>query len=172
MSTNLNNFAMCTGRLVRNPRFFENKDGSKKVLITVACKRNYVSKSTGRVESDFIELQGFIPAKAQNLGVYAYMSKRDQVSFGYTVETGNYVNQDGNRVYTDTRRIQDVVLRDTKEVAAKHRAMAAQELQQSQQPGVAVAQPEPEQPVIVGQTQLPIVEATPVEYAEEDLDIL
>lgn len=88
---NPNNTLIINGNLASDPKVFQNADGSKKVLITVAAQR--VRKNAeGKREADFIQCEHFISKDAQSMGPYdpKYMRKGTQVSVMATVETGSY----------------------------------------------------------------------------------
>ena len=55
------NYGVAIGRLVRQPKVYENRDGSHKVLYTLAVNRNFQNKE-GRRDSDFVNLEAFLPA--------------------------------------------------------------------------------------------------------------
>lgn len=114
---NINNFGIAKGRLGKDPVVFDNADGSKKVMISLAVKNNFKSKS-GERESQFINLEGFISkekaAGANPLGAYAFMHKGDLVSFGYEVRQNNYTAKDGTPVYDQVLFIQETVLEESK----------------------------------------------------------
>ena len=161
---NLNNYGHIEGRLTKNPVYFTNRDGSKKVMLTVAAKRNYKNKATGQVDSDFIEVEGFVSAGVPGLGIYDYLSARDRVGIGYSVQSSRYQDKTtGQMVYKQVLRIQDVALRETKAEAAAHRQQA---LGTVATPAVAAPAAIPAE-----QMQLPIVGAADIDFADED-DIL
>lgn len=161
---NVNNYGHVEGRLTKNPRVFVNKDGSKKVMITVAVKRNYKNATTDEVDSDFIEMEGFVRAGIPGLGVFDMISARDRVGIGYTLQSQRYTNSAGQMVYKQVCRIQDVALRETKAEAERHRQMAAAE--------EAAANADTAVPAAAAQGVLPIVgnEVTfTAEQEEEDI---
>ena len=123
---NLNNIGFIEGRLTKNPVVFTNGDGSKKVMLTIAAKRNFKNAQTGKTDSDFIEVEGFVRAGVPGNGVYDMLSARDRVGIGYTVRTSRYQDKvTGKMVYKQVLHITDVALRETKAEAEAHRQQAA-----------------------------------------------
>lgn len=120
---NIRNFGVAEGRLTRDPYIVENKDGSKKVMLTVAAQNDFKNKD-GKRDSQFISLEGFIPA-GKDTGVYTLLHKGDMVGLGYTVRTNNYTDKKGETVYSQVLFIQTVDLRETKAAAAAHAAGSA-----------------------------------------------
>ena len=123
---NVSNHGVVEGRLTRDPKFFVNPDGSKKVFLNVAVKRDYRNKN-GEVESDFPELVGFVRKGAPNNGVYDRLSARDRVGIMYSLHTSKYQGRDGNIVYKQECRIDKVALRETIAEAERHRQMSLAE---------------------------------------------
>lgn len=120
---NIRNFGVAEGRLTRDPYIVENTDGSKKVMLTVAAQNDFKNKD-GKRDSQFISLEGFIPA-GKDTGVYTLLHKGDMVGLGYTVRTNNYTDKKGETVYSQVLFIQTVDLRETKAAAAAHAAGSA-----------------------------------------------
>ena len=120
---NIRNFGVAEGRLTRDPYIVENRDGSKKVMLTVAAQNDFKNKD-GKRDSQFISLEGFIPA-GKDAGVYTLLHKGDMVGLGYTVRTNNYTDKNGETVYSQVLFIQTVDLRETKAAAAAHAAGSA-----------------------------------------------
>lgn len=109
---NTSNFGIVEGRLAKDPVIFENSDGSKKVKLTV-CARDSFRGRDGQVATQFVELDGFIPATSNGLGVYAYTTKGRRVSVAYGVRTNNYTDKKtGATVYTQVLQINGVQLVD------------------------------------------------------------
>lgn len=86
------------GRLAADPVVFPNKDGSKTVKVTIYADNNYTNKSTGKVESEKISLEKYIPA-GYSLGAYEHMHSGDQVAFSYSLRNNEYTDSNGQRVY-------------------------------------------------------------------------
>lgn len=88
--SNPRNIGQLIGRLARDPKVFENQDGSKKVVFTVFADRNYVNGQNER-QSDAIPVEAFVRAQAQGLGPYANIHKGDLVAIGYALRMDRYV---------------------------------------------------------------------------------
>lgn len=121
MATNQNNFGILNGRLTKDPVSFENKDGSKKVLVTVAVDNNYTSRD-GKRHSQFISAEAFVPATVEGLGVFEHVAKGDMVGLMTHLESDQYT-KDGQTVYSQKVVIDGV---DFKESRATTQARLAQ----------------------------------------------
>lgn len=122
---NQRNFGVVEGRLVRNPVFKDNKDGSRKALLTVAARQNFASGTNNSVGSDFIQLQAYIAAGKTNT-VYDIMQQGDLVGLEYTVRSNAYTDDNGTEHYTQALAVQSVDLKETKSQAAARRERAAE----------------------------------------------
>ena len=120
---NQRNFGVVEGRLVRNPVFKDNKDGSRKALLTVAARQNFAKENI--VGSDFIQLQAYIAAGKTDT-VYDIMKQGDLVGFEYTVRSNAYTDDNGTEHYTQALNVQSVDLKETKSQAAARRERAAE----------------------------------------------
>ena len=123
-NVNLNNNAHFEGRLTKAPVAFENKDGSHKVMMTLACRRNYPN-SAGNYDSDFVEIEAFVPASVHGLGVYDKLAKGDMVGVGCSVRSSSYTGKDGKTVYKQVLQATSVALREKKSVSEARRAADA-----------------------------------------------
>lgn len=119
---NLRNFGQVEGRLVRDPKVFENKDGSKKIIVTLAVNNNFKSRD-GEVHTQFPSLEAYLSGGKEGNGPYDYMKKGDLVGFGYSIRTGSY-EKDGETIYTQTLLIEDVDLKETKKSKAQRETEA------------------------------------------------
>ena len=124
---NTRNYAIAEGRLTKNVAIRTNSDGSRKAMFTLAVQRNYVNKD-GKRASDFLPMEGFIPASKENNGVYDCMHEGDLVSVLYTVRSDWY-EKDGESVFKTTLQVEQIELRESKKVtearAEKKAAKAA-----------------------------------------------
>jgi len=134
---NTSNFGIAQGRLTKDPVFFDNKDGSKKVMITVAAQDSFKNAS-GERTTQFIQLEGFISNKSNGIGVYAYMHKGDMVNVAYGVRTNNY-EKDGKTVYSQVLSINGVQLLETKKNQAARTANAVAAEQAKAEATAAIA---------------------------------
>ena len=109
---NVRNFGIAQGRLTRDPQIFTNKDGSRKVMFTLAARDNFKG-SDGKRGTQFINLEAFISNKQASNGVYGYMHKGDFVTAHYTVRSGRYVPKGSTEeVFTQTLLVQEIDLGD------------------------------------------------------------
>lgn len=122
---NIRNYGMVTGRLVRDFKVCNNRDGSRKILFTVATANNYKSKD-GHYHSQFISLEAFVPGNQKDNGVFAYINGGDLITCSYSVQTNTYTNKDGNTVYGQVLMVNDVALLESKATKEARRAKATQ----------------------------------------------
>lgn len=121
---NLTNYAIAEGRLTKEPKLMKNKDGSKKVFVTVAVQDNFVSGKNKERKTQFINLEGFIPA-GRTKTAYDNMATGDKVAFQYRIETPSY-QKDGETVYRTVLVIESVQFKESKtEKDARQAAKAA-----------------------------------------------
>lgn len=123
--TNIRNHGVAIGRLSKDVTVFKNKDGSCKVMLTLAVQDNFTSKD-GKKNSQFISLEGFIRAdKAKdNNGVYDHMHKGDMIGVEYSVRTNNY-EKNGETVYGQVLFIEAVDLMESKRTTDARQAKNA-----------------------------------------------
>ncbi|WP_434598126.1 single-stranded DNA-binding protein [Streptomyces sp. A5-4] len=95
--SNPRNNGQLIGRLANDPKVFENKDGSKKVLFTVFTDRAYTNAQNQR-DSDAVPVEAFVRAQTQGLGPYANIHKGDLVAVGYTLRMDRY-SKGGEQVF-------------------------------------------------------------------------
>lgn len=98
--TNPANTGTLIGRLANNKQVFEQADGSKVILATVAVDDNYVSgKGENRgVATQFISVRIFLPSSVEGLGSWDRVNKGDLISLQYRLGAKPYV-KDGETVY-------------------------------------------------------------------------
>lgn len=109
---NGNNFAKVTGRLTRDPVFFDNSDGSKTVKISLAYSEEFVRNGKSEPQPRYVELTGYIP-EGKGQGVYGYVVKGSKVGVFYEPYTQGFT-RGGKTVYEPTNEIKNVVLEETK----------------------------------------------------------
>lgn len=125
---NLRNFGIIEGRLTKEPVIFENSDGSRKIMLTVAAADNF-KKADGTRGTQFVNLEAFVPAaRGGDLGAYAYMHKGDMVGLHYEVRTNNFTKADGTVEYGQVLQVQSVDLKETKK-SVEARAAATDEVE-------------------------------------------
>lgn len=115
------NFGIVTGRMTKAVKSFENKDGSKKVYLTVAARDNF-KRANGEVQSQFVQLEALVKKGVEGLGVFDYLSTGDLVSVQYTVRSQKYKDKANKDVYAQVLFIEGVTLMESKANAEKHRA--------------------------------------------------
>lgn len=131
---NTANFGVVTGRLTKDPVTFDNKDKSKKVMVTVAVQDSFKNHD-GERKTQFINLEGFISNKTEGEGVYGYMHKGDLVQISFGVRTNNYTAKDGKPVYDQVLAISGVQLMESKKAQAERAVKAAAKAaEESEQP--------------------------------------
>ncbi|MFC9755207.1 single-stranded DNA-binding protein [Streptomyces sp. NPDC056921] len=95
--SNPRNNGTITGRLASDPKVFENKDGSKRVLFTIYAGRNYTNAQNQR-DSDAVPVEAFVHAQTQGVGPYSHIHKGDLVAVGYTLRMDRYT-KNGEQVF-------------------------------------------------------------------------
>lgn len=111
---NLRNNCVLEGRLTKDPVVFTNKDGSRKIMITVAVENNYKNRK-GEKESQFIPLEAFISSKNENNGVYDHIHEGDLIGAQYEVRNNNYT-KNGEKVFDLILFINQIDLKESKSV--------------------------------------------------------
>lgn len=121
---NLRNQGMVIGRLARDPMVYNNRGGSRKILLTVAAQDNYVDKD-GKRQSQFVSLEAFVRANQRGNGVYDCVQQGDLISCSYSVRNNTYTDKNGETVYGQVLLVDEVALLESK--AAKEARLAAKE---------------------------------------------
>ncbi len=111
--SNLNNFGSVTGNLTSDPRVHVNKDGSKTVYVTVAAQDNFRSGPNKTYRKQFVQLERWLKP-GSNLAVFDLMKKGALWTIGYSVQSDNYVGDDGQRHYVQRLHIDSAQIRDPK----------------------------------------------------------
>lgn len=136
--TNTNNNSNFTGRLAADPRVFDNKDGSKKVLFTLYADRNR-RNAAGDVISDQVSVEALVSAKTDGLGPYGYAHKGDLVAVATHVECVPYV-KDGKKVFPPmSLMIDDITFLEPRSVTQARLAKRAVTEGETINPAVAAA---------------------------------
>lgn len=145
---NTRNAGTAIGRLASDPRFFDNKDGSRTVRFTVLVDQDYVN-ANGKRGVDAVPVERFIPADRGN-GVFDMAHQGDLVQVSYRATTDSYLDRNGERRYVTKLIVSDVQLLESRKVTTERLAKrtAAQDAQnratQTAQPVAApVAQAAP-----------------------------
>lgn len=127
MSTNIRNTGTAIGRLTRDPAVFANKDGSHKVMLTLACQDNFKSGADKKRGTNFVSVEAFVPA-GKGTGVYAYMHQGDLVGVEYSVRSSSYT-KDGETQYVQSLLVQSVDLMESKKTTEARQAKNAAQVQ-------------------------------------------
>ena len=101
------------GRLPKDPKLFENKDGSKSVRFTVMARNGY-KNAQGGYDSTGVDLEAFIPATAEGNGVYDILKKGILVQVTYEIRRNNWTDKDGKMHYDQVLRVNDVRVLESK----------------------------------------------------------
>lgn len=95
------------GRLAADPKAFENKDGSKKVVFTLYADRPY--KKDGKTISDAIAVEAFVSNKTNGLGPFGFVNKGDMVALTTHIEQMPYTAANGETVYPAAKIVIDEI---------------------------------------------------------------
>lgn len=97
--TNFNNNGRLIGRLGQPIKRFENPgNGSSTLKVSLLVSHNYVTKSSGTVESDGLSLDVYQAPGTEGLGYWANVGVGDLVGVDVTMTCRSYV-KDGKTVY-------------------------------------------------------------------------
>lgn len=149
---NPKNFGVAIGRLASDPRFFNNRDGSRTVRFTVLVDQDFVNAG-GERGTDAVSVERFIPNDRGN-GVFDMIHQGDLVEVSYRVTTDSYVDRNDERRYVTKLIVSDVQMLESRKVTTERLAKRAAEQDaknraaQASQPAAApVAAPAPVQQV-------------------------
>ena len=152
---NPKNFGVAIGRLASDPRFFNNRDGSRTVRFTVLVDQDFVNAG-GERGTDAVSVERFIPNDRGN-GVFDMIHQGDLVEVSYRVTTDSYVDRNGERRYVTKLIVSDVQMLENRKVTTERLAKraaqqdaqnrAAQAAQSAPAAVTAVATPAPQAPV-------------------------
>lgn len=137
---NTRNNGTAIGRLASDPRFFDNKDGSRTVRFTVLVDQDFVS-ANGERGVDAVPVERFIPADRGN-GVFDMAHQGDLVQVSYRATTDSYVDRNGERRYVTKLIVSDVQLLESRKVTTERLAKRAA-AQDAQNRAAQAAQPAP-----------------------------
>lgn len=124
-----NNHFNLTGGVTRAPKILENKDGSKKVLFTIAVGAGRFVD--GAELTNFIPVEAFVPASFKNAEPYQSLTPGAIVAVAGTMRSSHYTDKDGKEQYSVVNHIEDIdVVRWGKraEQAAEAPAVAEEEI--------------------------------------------
>lgn len=150
---NTRNNGTAIGRLASDPRFFDNKDGSRTVRFTVLVDQDFVS-ANGERGVDAVPVERFIPADRGN-GVFDMAHQGDLVQVSYRATTDSYVDRNGERRYVTKLIVSDVQLLESRKVTTERLAKRAA-AQDAQNRAAQAAQP----------VAAPVAQAAPVPVSQ------
>lgn len=116
---NMQNIGQVTGRLTRDPRIVTNRDGSRRVFLTIAASDGYIGRD-GKRGAQFVPLEAFIPANRGD-GVYALLDAGSAISAAYSVRNNNYM-VNNKMHYGIILQVESIRLAETKEAADLRRS--------------------------------------------------
>ena len=120
---NPRNNGTAIGRLASDPRFFDNKDGSRTVRFTVLVDQDFVS-ANGERGTDAVPVERFIPTDRGN-GVFDMIHQGDLVQVSYRTTTDTYVDRNGERRYVTKLIVADVQMLESRKVTTERLAKRA-----------------------------------------------
>ena len=118
---NMQNVGQATGRLTKAPYIVANRDGSRRVFLTIAAADGYTGRD-GKRGAQFIPVEAFIPANRGN-GLYSLLDTGSAVSVAYSVRNNNYMDRKSGRMhYGITLFVESIRLAESKEAAQLRRS--------------------------------------------------
>lgn len=159
---NTRNAGTAIGRLASDPRFFDNKDGSRTVRFTVLVDQDFVS-ANGERGVDAVPVERFIPADRGN-GVFDMAHQGDLVQVSYRATTDSYVDRNGERRYVTKLIVSDVQLLESRKVTTERLAKRAA-AQDAQNRAAQAAQPVAAPVAAPVQKVAPAAQAAPISQA-------
>ena len=118
---NLANMGQVIGRATKNPAVYPNKDGSRKIMLTVAATDNFASGADKKKQTRYVPLEAFVRADKQGNGVYDLIHEGDLIAAAYSVRNNNF-EKDGVMQYGIVLNIEDVTLLESKAVTDARQA--------------------------------------------------
>lgn len=106
MPANVKNQGTAIGRLTRDAKLFENKDGSHKAVLTIAVRDNFRTK--GEYGTQFVPVEAFVPKDSNMLAMYQGLKKGQKIGVAYAVTTPAPYQKDGETVYPVVLQIQSL----------------------------------------------------------------
>lgn len=120
MSNPFNNGTI-VGNTARAPKLFEHANGSATVKLSVYARSTFKNKSTGKVESDIVDLTGYVQ-DAGTPGVFNCINAGDRIAVSYSLKTDVYTDKGGQKHYPLVARIDTVQLIDSRKESAARAA--------------------------------------------------
>lgn len=104
------NKVMLIGRITKNIELKSTPNGKEVADFSIAVKRNYKNQN-GEYEADFINCISF-GKTAELLGKYT--KKGDQIAIEGRINTRNYENKEGKKVYITEILVENIMFLETK----------------------------------------------------------
>lgn len=117
---NLSNYGITSGRLTRDPLIRQNRDGSTRVLFTIAAPDNFRSRDGSR-GTQYIPVEAYV-AHGRPMGIYDCLHQGDAVTIAYSARTNNYTTAEGSRVYGVALRVESIQFAESRSAADARRA--------------------------------------------------
>lgn len=139
------NSGTIVGHAASEPKLFPNKAGGATVKLAVFARNAFVSKSTGEVESEIVELTSYIP-NVNVPGVFGLIHTGDRVAISYSLKTDRYTDREGVERFQLVARVDTVQLIDSKSESAARAAKRGAKVSTktpAKQPAMAGAQDNP-----------------------------
>lgn len=120
---NIDNNGVITGRLTDEIKTFINRDGSRRLIFTVASQDAHRNRS-GQKGTQFIQLTAFVPANRNNT-IYSLLHKGDKVSCAYSLRNNNYTDKNGIQHFNLEIFVEGIKIQEPKSVTnARHANLA------------------------------------------------
>ena len=104
------NRIILTGNIVKDVELITTESGKSLVKNSIAVRRNYKNQN-GEYETDFINIIAFgRTAEFMN----NYFQKGSRVALDGKIQTGNYTNKEGQKVYTTDVVIENIEFNESK----------------------------------------------------------
>ena len=111
------NKAILIGRLTRNPELRYTSSNRAVCQFTVAIDRPFTNQSTGQREADFINVVAW-DKTGENIG--KYMTKGRLIAVEGRIQTRNYENNEGRKVYVTEVIASNVQFLESRNAAANN----------------------------------------------------
>lgn len=99
--SNPTNHGSVVGRVTQAHKVFENANGSKTVLVTLAVDNNYRSGPKQEVQTNLVPLRAYVPAGTEGLGSWDRVNVGDQIAQNFRIAAVPY-EKDGITQYPVT----------------------------------------------------------------------
>ena len=120
---NLRNIVILSGRVSKEPVKFDNADGSKKYMVTLAVQDNFRSGADNERATQFIQVEGFVPAGKEDK-IYSGLKVGEKITIQGSIRNNNYKDKNGQAVYGLVIRVETLDFGESK-AAVEARANAS-----------------------------------------------